>query len=138
MSLHRTTLRDAARAALKANARFVSFKFRKAWAQNIDTDGLPLISVATPGELSKSVSRDAIQRQIEMSVIIQRKGGDALEDVADLDAEAAETAVLTAIGPTAIDAQISQTDLRFSGEGASRVSTLDMRFSILVMTDRET
>jgi len=138
MSLHRTTLRDAARVALKANARFASFKVRKAWAQNTDTDGLPLLSVATPREVSESVSRDDVKRHVEVIVIIQRKGGDALEDIADLDAEAAETAVLTALGPLVIDVQISQSDFRLSGDGASRISTLDLRFTALVMTDRET
>lgn len=137
MSLHRTTLRDAARAALQASPRFVAFRDRKAWAQNTDTAGLPAFSVATFREVSASHAVDMMRRQIELGVLIQRKGGDDLEDVADLDAEAAETAILTALESLTLDTEISATDLRIAGEGSSRIATLDLRFTAIVLTDRQ-
>lgn len=137
MSLHRTILRDAARVALKANARFASFKVRKAWAQNTDTDGLPLLAVSTFREVSASHSVEMMRRQIELGVLLQRKGGDDLEAVADMDAEAAETAVLIALEPLCLDVEISATELRIAGDGSSRIATLDLRFTAVVLTDRQ-
>ena len=137
MSLHRKALREAAIVALQANARFAAFKTRRAWAQNIDTAGLPCFSVSTFREASKSQAVDLIRRQVELNVLIQRKGGDDLDDKADLDAEAAETAVLTALESLVLDIQIAATELRIAGEGSSRIATLDLRFTAIVLTDRQ-
>lgn len=137
MSLHRKQLRDAARTALTASARFATFKVRKAWAQNADLAGLPVLSVSTFREVSGSHAVDLVRRQVDLGVLLQRKGGDDLEDVADLDAEAAETAILTALSAICLDVEISATELRIAGEGSSRIATLDLRFTAIVLTDRQ-
>lgn len=139
MSMHRKLARDAVRTALKADARFSAMAARRSWIQNIDGDGLPCFTVATPREVAQSAAKDTLRRQIDLAVLVQRQGGDDLEDIADADAEAIEALVPPVVAALAgvLDVMVAVTEFRLSGtQAGKRISTLDIRFAVTVLTDR--
>jgi hypothetical protein len=137
---HRKLIRDAVRLAISADARFSgNATAKRAWVQNVDAAGLPAFTVTTARELVTAASKDDLRRQIDLGILLQRQGGDDLEDIADLDAAAIEAlvpGVVEAISGV-LDVVIAVTDFRLAGPDAGkRVSSLDMRFAVTVLTNR--
>lgn len=135
MANHRTDLRNAAWNALRVAVRMRDMVFIKAWAQGIDEETLPAWTVATPREQSGAAAKDTLRRDVMLSVIVKRTGGDDIEDQLDLDSAAIEAAVLPVILPLCLHAEIDQTDMKMQGQGERRVGVVEVRFACTLMTD---
>ena len=128
MSHYRKDLRDAAKAAIAGHAALSGYNVFSAWSQNIDAGSLPAFGVATPREDKTLDGLDASERNITLIVVFKRKGGDDLEDVLDDDSIEAEIALLPALAAIIDATDLTGTEIRIDGDGASRVGTLTMTF----------
>ena len=126
---YRAVYRSLVRAAMLASSEFGAFNARSAWAQKIDPEELPVFGVATPRETKDLDSQDNSTRSTQVIVVLKRLGGDDLEDVLDLDSEAVERIVLTALltDPERM-VTLTDTEVTIDGSGAQRVGTLQMTF----------
>lgn len=135
MTQHRIVIRAAAVAALYGVLRFKRFTHIKALSQSVDADTLPVYGFSTPREISSATDQSAHERRVELKARFTRLGDDSIEDDLDLDAEAAEAALLPVLRSAYLDAEIMQTELQLSGEGKQRVGTVELTFSILLHTE---
>ena len=126
---YRAIYRSLVRAAMLASPEFGAFNARSAWAQKIDPEELPVFGVATPRETKDLEGHGTSTRSTHVIVVLKRLGGDDLEDVLDLDSEAVERIVLTAMlaDPERMVA-LTDTEVTIDGSGAQRVGTLQMTF----------
>lgn len=135
MGLHRTAIRQATRDALASASRFRGFTEILGWSQSVDADTLPVYGFSTPREVSGATDYDAHQRRVELKCKFVRMAEDDIEDQIDLDADAAETAILPVMRAAYLNAEVVQTESLVSGEGKMRVGTVEITFSILLHTD---
>lgn len=131
----RKTVRDAAKAALGATAHLAGFTEISAWAQSVDVQALPAWAVATPREMRDRVSQGRDERQLTLAVVIKRVGTSTIEDQMDVDADAIERALVPALSNDNRDCDLTQTETRVDGDGAQRVGTLTMAFTITYWVD---
>lgn len=134
MSL-RKTLRTAAKSAMVS--AFSTATHLPAWAKSIDPDALPAYTITTATEQSGFADKDSLQRRADLVVQFMRAGGDAIEDQFDTDADAIEAAVWPALLGVAglIEAELTATEFRISGEGESRFAVLMLTFTCTYHTD---
>jgi hypothetical protein len=130
----RAEFRAAARAALQVDARFAAFTMLSAWAQNIDSEDLPVMAVATPREDKTLTGHAEAQRVTSLVVVVKRLGDDDLEDILDDDSDAVEIAVLGALDGANQEAVLQSAETRLDGAGERRVGTLTMTFRITTWT----
>jgi hypothetical protein len=135
VSQHRKDLRDAASAALRVAARFAGATEMPSWVQSVDAATLPAWSVMTAREQSQAAAKDLLDRRVELVVTVKRPGADGLDDEMDLDAEEIEAALAGVLEPHCLHAELSETRLAMSGEGAQRVGQLTLRWTCVVHTD---
>lgn len=134
MTSHRTDLRAAVRAALVGSPRLAGATIVDGWSQALDTDPLPVIGLRIPREAARRAAYDEVERTVEVEIVIKRAGGETIEDEADLDTEAIETAVLAALRPLTTNAEVERTTLMVNGDGGRRVSTLTLTIPCLLYT----
>jgi len=126
----RVLLRQQARTALQAAPVLLGYTEFWAWSQSVDGKALPGWAVATPREVRERVAQDQAQDSLTLAVIVKRTGGDDLEDLMDADADRIETALVPAMRSAARDCELATTDMRLDGEGARRVATLTLTFTV--------
>lgn len=131
----RMSVRAAARTALLATPEFADATLISAWAQSVDAGALPALAVATPTERVTPESHNRHQRELVLAVVLKRMGDDDIEDALDVDADAIETVILAAVFGPEMDCALTQTETRVDGDGARRVGTLTMTFTVTYWTD---
>lgn len=132
---YRRTLRLAARSALAAAPALAGFTSMSAWAQNIDAHLLPVFGVATPRETAGRDSHDTSRREVSVMVVLKRLGDDGLEDTLDDDADVVEPLINAALRSAERDCEMRDLSITVSGDGARRVGTLQMTFTVTLWTD---
>jgi hypothetical protein len=131
----RKEVRAQARAALELAPDLAGFTAISAWVQSVDVDALPAWALATPRETRERKSHDKAQEDLTLAVVIKRLGGDDIEDILDDDSAAVEEAIVPALRSNARDAELAHTEIKLDGEGARRVGTLTMAFTVTYWTD---
>lgn len=131
----RQLVRAEAKAALVASAYLAGFTEISAWAQSVDVAALPAWAVATPREMRDRVAQTRDQRELTLAIVIKRVGAEDIEDQMDADADAIEAALMPALINDNRDCDLTQTETRVDGDGAQRVGTLTMAFTITYWVD---
>jgi hypothetical protein len=126
----RSTFRSIAKAALAADTRMQGFTQLSAWAGNISAESLPVLGVVTPQERIADGTLDCFQRAALLQIVVKRLGGDDLEDVLDLDADAIEVAVLAGFRAQGLHCMPEEVTMTLNGEGEQKVGTLVFTFRV--------
>ena len=130
MTHYRTAMRAGLRAALAAHPVFGGLRQMSAWAQDIDAESLPILSVVTPREVKDLDAFDRALRETTLVVIVKRLGADTLEDQLDEDSAGLERACLATLETLAVEAELQSTDVQLDGKGEQRLGTLIMTFRV--------
>lgn len=130
MSLSRSALRAAVRTAVSEAAALSDFTIVPGWGRQLSPDALPGLCVFTPREMKQRNGTHSYQRQTDLIVLVKRAGGDDLEDLLDLDAEAVEVAVLPVLLNLGSDAEAMSIDTEIPGNAEERVGTISITFRI--------
>ena len=137
MDDHRTVLRGVVKAALSGDTRIGSFDFKPAWHRSVNIKTAPVYTVHIPVDRSELSSQTTREWQTQIDVIVKRVSGNNIEDLTELDVEAIERAVIPAL--LALDDLITAdtvgVDFEYSGEGASLVAQMTVRFQTVVCAD---
>lgn len=124
----RTAIRAAARLALQSS--LTGMTEISAWAQSVDANTLPAWAVATPRETRSRESHGLNAENLVLAVMVKRLGGDDIEDLLDADSAPVEAAVVGALRLGNMGCDLSQTEIKVDGEGAKRLGTLTMAFTV--------
>ena len=137
--MHRVLLRRLAREAMAGTARYYDIPAMRSWSQAVNFEELPIWGVMTPDEQSAPVAKDYTGRSVVLSVAVKREGGDELEDELDVDAAEIEAAVLPVLLNYCMEqgqeAHVSNTAMRFDGDGMRRVGVVEVRFACGLITE---
>ncbi|NEX45187.1 hypothetical protein [Pseudotabrizicola algicola] len=131
----RTAIRAAAKLALQGAAGLTAFTEMSAWAQSVDSSILPAWGVVTPRETRLRQANDTAQEELVLAVFVKRLGDDDIEDVLDADSALIETAIIPALRALERDCELTSTEIRLDGEGARRLGTLTMAFTVTYWAD---
>lgn len=131
----RKEIRQAARDALTVAPYFAGFTAISAWAQSVDVAALPALAVATPREGRNRDNQTVNQRDLTLALVIKRVGGTIIEDVLDDDADAAEAVIVPALRNDYRECELAISETRVDGDGAQRVGTLTMSFTVTYWVD---
>lgn len=134
----RTAVRAAARQALQGASGLDGFTEISAWVQSVDADALPAWAVATPREIRDRQGMDNAQEDLTLAVVLKRLGGADIEDVLDADSAVIEAAVVPAVRSEFRQCELVQTEIKLDGEGARRIGTLTMAFTVTYWVDDPT
>lgn len=131
----RTAIRAAAKQALRDDAALDGFTEISAWVQSVSVDALPAWAVATPLERRDRQQQDRAQEDLTLAVVVKRVGGDDIEDILDVDAGAIDLAIVAALRSDTRQCELAQTEITLDGDGAQRVGTLTMAFTVTYWVD---
>lgn len=131
----RKEIRQAARDTLTAAPYFAGFTAISAWVQSVDVAALPAWAVATPQERRTRDNQTVDQRDLTLALVIKRVGGADIEDALDDDADAAEAVIVSALRTAFRECELAMTETRVDGDGAQRVGTLTMSFTVTYWVD---
>jgi hypothetical protein len=131
----RKLIRAAAKLALGEAAALDGFSEISAWVQSVSVDTLPAWAVATPFERRDRQSQDNAQEDLTLAVVVKRVGGDDIEDLLDDDSGAIEAAIVPALRSAFRQCELAQTEITLDGDGARRVGTLTMAFTVTYWVD---
>lgn len=131
----RKAIRAAAKLALRNDPALAAFTEISAWVQSIDATTLPAWAVATPQERRDRQSDDHAQEDVTLAVIVKRLGDDDIEDQLDDDSAAVDAAICAALRDQFTQVELAQTETKLDGEGARRVGTLTMAFTVTYWVD---
>lgn len=126
----RKAARAALRAAIQAADDYQDVTILRSFGASIDVTQLPAVSVVTQIEQIRRVSADTVARVATVEIGLRRAGGEHLEDLLDDDAEALERIGLPVLQGINSQAELSTIRTEISGEGAQRVGTLVLEFSL--------
>lgn len=129
---HRKALRDAARAALQT--ALPDFTEMPVAQLAVNTSKLPAWAMGTPREVSAAASKEDLDRQVTLMVVVKREGDD-LEDLLDEDAATIEEAVIPALLPVCRHAELSETLTDQTRDGGRPVGQIVLRISCWVSTE---
>lgn len=134
--LERISLRALALAALADAPEFASAQPMSAWVQTIDARALPAYGVAALTEARTLDSLDGMSRhELTLYVVVKIKGGEDIEDDLDALCDAAEEAVHLALRTPNRDCELARSTLKIDGDGAQRVGTADLQFTVIWWED---
>lgn len=131
----RSAIRAAARTALQGASGLAEFTEMSAWAQAVDPSILPAWGLVTPRETRLRQANDTAQEDLVLAVVVKRLGGDDIEDVLDADSAVIESAIVPALRTPERDCELSSTEIKLDGDGARRVGTLTMAFTVTYWVD---
>lgn len=132
MSHPRTTLRDAVRAALAAAITDVDW--RQDWWIKVTAAQLPRGGVGTPQEQPVRIDTGAVDRRVDLLVVIKREGDEIVEERLDADSALVETVVLPFLAGVSDDFDLTETRTGVYPEAGRPVGELSMRFRVVLRT----
>lgn len=132
----RKAIRQAAAAALAADARLGSYTQVSAWSVlGLDPDALPAYGVATPDESRELDAHSMDRNQCQLIVAIKRTGGEDIEDEMDEDADAASAAVHAALRDGSRGCDLTRTQSKVDAQGTTRAGSVELVFSVTYWED---
>lgn len=104
------------------------------WARGAAAGDLPRGWVRIPGAQVAYFDREEVVRTPRIQVLIQREGGDDLQDVQEADSAAIEAAVLPVLEARSHDTELTRVDFAASGDASSPVGEVLMEFTAALVT----
>ena len=126
----RSAFRALARRALAADPRLGSLRQLSAWTEGINAKLLPVVGVVTPRERIKPETLEHFARSTLLQVVVKRQGGEDLEDLLDLDADAIEACLCPAFFAEGWSCLPEDLSLSLNGEGDQRIGTVSAGFTL--------
>jgi hypothetical protein len=133
----RKLLRDAVIAAVNSGVPALAGRVEKVRGYARNGVALPICEVSTPNEQAAGATMDGlVERQVELTAVVQVAGSDGVEDQCDALAVGIEKAILGAGAVQALVKEITleATSFEMVGEAEQRVARMEMSWGAVIHT----